>query len=65
MFFAPCTKKELLKIIAGLPSKTSSGYDNVSNTLLKEIGEELLEPLISHVQSIPITGKIPNKYETG
>ena len=45
VFLTPCTEAELLSIINKLPNKKSSGYDGVSNILLKEIKEELLYPL--------------------
>ena len=46
LFFAPCTRVELKKIINQLPSKSSSGYDKVSNTLLKEMSGVMLDPLL-------------------
>ena len=45
LFLAPCTSIELKKLLDGLPNKTSSGYDNISNILLKKIKNELLTPL--------------------
>ena len=46
LFFSPCTRTELKKMIGKLPSKNSSGHDNVSNTLLKEISDVIIEPLL-------------------
>ena len=37
IFMEPTTQSELFKIINSLPSKRSSGYDGISNVLLKEI----------------------------
>ena len=45
LFLTPCTPYELGKLIDGLPNKTSSGYDNISNILLKKMKNELLIPL--------------------
>ena len=44
-FLYPTSELEILRIINNLKSKTSSGYDHISNKLLKEIKFELLEPL--------------------
>ena len=48
LFLSPCNLSELGKLIDGLPNKTSSGYDNISNILLKKLKTELLIPL-THV----------------
>ena len=45
LFLSPCNEIELQKLIKKLPSKTSSGHDNISNVLLKSIGEHLTTPL--------------------
>ena len=42
---SPYTELEIAKLIGQLPSKTSSGHDNISNILLKEIGPHILSPL--------------------
>ena len=41
----PCSQKEISELIQKLPSKTSSGYDNISNVLLKDIGRYIVSPL--------------------
>ena len=46
MFLTPCSSIELGKLIDKLPNKTSSGYDNISNILLKRLKDELLIPLV-------------------
>ena len=45
LYMKPCTEFELQKLIRNLPSKTSSGHDNISNVLLKSIGDYLVTPL--------------------
>ena len=45
LFLTPCSHREVKKLIDGLPNKTSSGYDNISNILLKKLKMELLTPL--------------------
>ena len=41
----PTTQNEILKAINSLPSKRSSGYDGISNVLLKEIAPLIIAPL--------------------
>ena len=45
LYFRPTDKAEIKKIIAKLPNKASSGYDNISNKLLKLLNEEISGPL--------------------
>ena len=45
LFFNPSTEEEIHKIINELPSKRSSGVDNISNVLLKELSSFLCKPL--------------------
>ena len=37
IYFKPCTNSELITIISKLPNKSSSGFDRISNKLLKGI----------------------------
>ena len=45
IFLLPTEENEIRKIAFELPTKSSSGYDNVSNVLLKEIIGDIVEPL--------------------
>ena len=45
MFAKPTNRYEIRKLIAALPNKTSSGFDDVSNNLLKELNDSLVSPL--------------------
>ena len=45
LFLVPCTKQEISSLITNLPNKTSSGHDNISNIILKELCEPLLDIL--------------------
>ena len=45
LFMNPWTELELQKLIKNLPLKTSSGHDNISNVLLKSIGDYFVMPL--------------------
>ena len=35
LFLSPTCEEEIKKIVSALPSKASSGHDNISNVLLK------------------------------
>ena len=45
IFMEPCTEVDLANILSTLKSKSSSGYDGISNKLLKIVGNTLLKPL--------------------
>ena len=45
MYMHPTDEEEISSLIKLLPSKTSSGFDDISNTLLKAIRPSLLKPL--------------------
>ena len=45
VFLTPCTKEEIKKLINELPNKSSSGHDEITNTLLKELSDQILDPL--------------------
>ena len=45
LFLRPTCEQEIGNIIEKLPNKNSSGYDNISNTLLKKLKPCLLKPL--------------------
>ena len=45
LFMTPCSQKEISELIQKLLAKTSSGYDNISNVLLKDIGCYIVSPL--------------------
>ena len=45
IFLLPTEENEIRKIAFELPTKSSSGYDNISNVLLKEIIGDIVEPL--------------------
>ena len=60
LFFAPSTIDEIRKLITELPSKRSSGPDNISNVLLKELAPILSEPLSIIVNQSMQTGIFPD-----
>ena len=45
LFMSPTTRDEILLLIDKLPSKRSSGYDNLDNVLLKQLKFEIATPL--------------------
>ena len=47
VFLTPCNPTELTKLIDKLPNKLSSGYDDISNKLLKEIFPDICDPLLN------------------
>ena len=59
LFFTPSTKNEIQKLITELPPKRSSGPDNISNVLLKELAPILSEPLSIIVNQSMQTGIFP------
>ena len=65
IYFVPCTRLEIKDIISKLPNKNSSGYDNISNKLLKELCDTILEPLyIIFNQSLEL-GIFPTNMKHG
>ena len=54
MYFQPITNIEIKNFIKKLPSKNSSGHDNISNILLKKISECHHKTSKSHFQFITI-----------
>ena len=60
VFMYPTIEQEVLKIVRNLPSKRSSGHDNISNVLLKEL-IDILVPILTKIfnQSLE-TGEFPD-----
>ena len=44
IFLIPCTVSEISNLIENLPNKTSSGYDNISNLILKNSAQHYCYP---------------------
>ena len=59
LFLEPCTTDELKRVISELPHKTSSGYDNISNILLKKLSSSITSPLNIIFNKSLIEGKFP------
>ena len=63
IFLSPTEENEIKKIISELPTKNSSGYDNVSNVLLKDIILHIVEPLSYIFNQSMLTGEFPNSMK--
>ena len=60
VYFYPTTREELEKLIDDMATKTSSGYDSVSNKLVKSLKSSLLMPLVSIFNKSMRSGIFPN-----
>ena len=63
IFLSPTTPVEIIKLISNLPNKTSSGYDQLNNKLLKELKHELATPLCIIFNPSLNTGCFPTKMK--
>ena len=63
IFLLPTEENEIRKIAFELPTKSSSGYDNVSNVLLKEIMEDIVEPLSFIFNHSMQSGEFPDSMK--
>ena len=59
LYFHPCNKAEITKLIHKLPNKNSHGYDNISNIMLKLIADELVTPLCIIINQSLESGQFP------
>ena len=60
LYFSPCTIQEVSAIIKELPPKRSSGADNISNLLLKELSPYISQPLSIVINASLTEGTFPN-----
>ena len=60
IFLHPMTQREIELLIKKLPSKTSSGHDQISNKLLKDLNESILTLLELLFNKSLIEGIFPN-----
>ena len=58
--FIHTCRQDVIKIIEGLKSKTSYGYDGMSNKLLKYVKQELAEPLLLIINQCISQGQFPD-----
>ena len=57
LFLSPTCEEEVKWVVATLPAITSSGYDNISNVLLKEIIDPLAKVLVEIFNKSMATGE--------
>ena len=57
LYLHQITPSEIKRYIDKLPSKNSSGYDNISNKLLKQIKYTILKPL-THIFNLSIVSGV-------
>ena len=59
LFLTPTHEIEIKQLVSALPSKTSTGHDNISNILLKEIIDPLAKVLVEIFNKSLTTGEFP------
>ena len=59
MYLYPPTLEEVNRCIENLKEKTSSGYDGISNKMLKELRTVILKPLYDICKSSILEAKFP------
>uniref|UniRef100_A0A6P7G0C1 Uncharacterized protein LOC114336129 isoform X1 n=1 Tax=Diabrotica virgifera virgifera TaxID=50390 RepID=A0A6P7G0C1_DIAVI len=64
MFLIPVSEKEIGHIINSLKNKHSSGYDEISTSLIKFVSSEICLPLSFIVNTSFRQGKFPQKSKT-
>ena len=59
LFLNPTDIREIITIVSKLPNKSSSGHDNISNILLKEIIDQLAPVLVEVFNKSMMLGEFP------
>ena len=59
LFLNPTDMREIITIVSKLPNKCSSGHDNISNILLKEIIDQLAPVLVEVFNKLMMLGEFP------
>ena len=65
LFLEPTTAIEVKKLITNLPNKKSSGHDEISNILLKEMKTNISAPLANIFNSSLTKGEFPDIMKIG
>ena len=59
----PILEHEVIDVVNNLKAKKSSGYDGITNSLLKKIIGQIISPL-THIFNLSLTkGTVPNKMK--
>ena len=56
LFLSPVVEEEILDIVGNLPSKTSTGFDLISNSLIKLVTRAASLPLAFIINFSMLTG---------
>ena len=65
IFMSPTSSTELKKLIDNLPNKSSSGWDDINNLLLKEIADPIIAPLVDLFNQSINKGEFPECMKLG
>ena len=63
LYLSPTSEKEIKDLIQSLSNKNSSGYDNISNVLLKKLSPAIVTPLNIIFNSSLSEGKFPQQMK--
>ena len=63
LFMRPTSEKEIVKLIGALPNKSSSGFDEISNIILKEIKTEVAPILVYVFNESIVKGIFPESMK--
>ena len=63
LFLSPCTAEELCNTIKKLKNKSSSGFDCISNILLKKIAPEIITPMCTIFNNSLVSGIFPSSMK--
>ena len=63
LLFEPAAEQEIKGIVDNLNNKKSSGYDGITNFLLKNIINEIISPLTYILNLSLLNGKVPQKMK--
>ena len=63
LFFAPVVEEEIKDIVSNLNNKRSSGYDGITNFLLKNVINEIISPLTYILNKSLTSGTVPLKMK--
>ena len=62
--FTPISKNTVMNLLKGMEAKLSTGHDGVSNKLLKEIAQEVAEPIMHIINHTLENGTFPEELKT-
>lgn len=63
IFLTPVTESEIRRMIKNLKNKNSTGYDNISNRVLKALEDCIIEPLVVIFNKSLSEGKFPDRMK--